>query len=228
MNQAYVTPDLFRFFRELSRNNSRDWFAKNKERYEAVVREPLLSLVSDFGPHLHRVHPRLVADPRPVGGSMFRIHRDVRFSKDKSPYKTHAGLRFPHEERKNVHAPGYYLHLEPGSVFMASGIWHPDPPTLQMVRDAIVAEPSAWKRAVGGKTFRERCTLGGESLKKPPKGYDPDHPLIDDLKRKDFIAYVPLTEREACSPDLIRRLTRASLVMKPMMGFLTRAVGASW
>jgi uncharacterized protein (TIGR02453 family) len=228
MKKAHITPELFRFFRQLGRNNNRDWFAKNKARYESVVREPLLQLVSDFGPHLRRVHPRLVADPRPVGGSLFRIHRDVRFSKDKSPYKSHAGLRFPHEEGKNVHTPGYYLHLEPGSVFMASGIWHPDPPTLRMVRDTIVAEPAAWKRAVGGRSFRASCTLGGDSLQKPPKGYDPDHPLIEDLKRKDFIAYVSLTEREACSSDLIGRLTRACLAMKPMMGFLTRAVGATW
>ena len=226
--RSYVTRELFQFFRDLEKHNHRDWFQKNKPRYERTVRDPLLELVSEVGPHLEKISPHLVADPRPVGGALFRIHRDVRFSKDKTPYKTHAGLRFPHEDGKNVHAPGYYLHLEPGSVFVGSGIWHPDPPTLARVRDAIVADPKAWKRAISGKAFRASCRLGGDSLKRPPKGYDPDHPLIEDLKRKDFIAYAELSEAEACRPDFVNRFTGACRTMKPLVGFLSRAVGIAW
>jgi uncharacterized protein (TIGR02453 family) len=218
---------LVRFFRYLSNNNDRDWFLKNKVRYERHVKEPLLQFVSDFGPHLRRINPHLVADPRPVGGSLFRIHRDVRFSSDKSPYKTHAGVRFPHEESKNVHAPGYYLHLAPGEVFAAAGIWHPDPVTLKKVRDAIVLDSSGWKRATS-QTVRGKCTLGGDSLKKIPRGYEPEHPFAEDLKRKDFIAYIPFTEADACAGDFLKRFGNACGSMKALLGFLSRAVGASW
>jgi uncharacterized protein (TIGR02453 family) len=223
-----IPKEVFRFYRELAKNNDREWFHRNKSRYEKQVRDPLLQFVSDFGPHLYRINPHLVADPRPVGGSLFRIHRDVRFSKDKSPYKSHAGLRFPHEDAKTVHAPGYYLHLEPGSVFAGAGIWHPDPVTLGRVRDAIVADPRGWKRAISAKRFRERCGLGGESLKTPPKGYDPDHALIEDLKRKDFVAYATFTEDQAGSRDFLKRFADACSAMKPFMAFVTRVVGALW
>jgi uncharacterized protein (TIGR02453 family) len=224
---SHIRKDLFRFFRDLSKNNDREWFLKNKPRYERDVKEPLLQFISDFGPHLRRINRHLVADPRPVGGSLFRIHRDVRFSSDKSPYKTHAGVRFPHEESKNVHAPGYYLHLAPGEVFAAAGIWHPDPVTLKKVRDAIVLDSPGFKRAIS-QTLRGKCTLGGDSLKKVPRGYDPDHPLAEDLKRKDFIAYVPFSEAEACAGDFLKRFGGACGAMKPLLGFLSRAVGASW
>ena len=225
---VHITPALFRFFRELRRNNNRDWFQKNKARYDDVVRNPLLALVSDFAPRLHKLSSHLVADPRPNGGSLFRIYRDVRFSKDKTPYKTAAGVRFPHEERKNVHAPGYYLHIEPGSVFAAAGIWHPEPETLRQVRDKIVADPKGYKRSISGNAFNTQCELGGESLKRPPKGYDADHPLIDELKRKDFIAYLPFTEKQACSKDFPKRLAAAFRLMGPFTAYLTRAVGAPW
>ncbi len=224
---SHIQKELFQFFRELAKNNDREWFLKNKGRYERHVKEPLLQFISDFSPHLARISPHLVADPRPVGGSLFRIHRDVRFSKDKSPYKTHAGVRFPHEETKNVHAPGYYLHLEPGSVFAGAGIWHPEPATLKKVRDAIVADPSGWKRSVS-QALRGKCELGGDSLKKVPRGYDPAHPLASDLKRKDFIVFIPFEEKEACAPDFLRRFASACAAMKPVLGFLSRAVGVSW
>lgn len=223
-----VTPELFTFFRQLKRNNRREWFVKHKRRYEERVRSPLQELVSGLGPELARINPHFVADSRPSGGSLFRIYRDVRFSKDKSPYKTSAGLRFPHEDRRNVHAPGYYIHLEPGSVFAGGGIWHPEPRALRQVRDAIVDDPRAWKRALGGKAFRAKCALGGDVLTRAPKGYDPDHPLIDDLKRKDFIAYVPFTEEQAVSSSFQRQVVEAFRAMKPFMAFLTRAVGAPW
>jgi uncharacterized protein (TIGR02453 family) len=222
-----IRKELFEFFRELAENNDRDWFQKHKVRYERDVKEPLLQLISDFEPRLKRISPRLLADPRPVGGSLFRIYRDVRFSKDKSPYKTHAGVRFPHEETKNVHAPGYYLHLEPGEVFAAAGIWHPDPMTLGKVRDALVSDPTGWKRAVA-QARKGKCLLGGDSLQKMPRGYDPEHPLAEDLKRKDFVAYSSFTEKEACGKNFLERFGTAFAGMKPVLGFLSRAVGASW
>jgi uncharacterized protein (TIGR02453 family) len=227
-NTTHITPELFRFFRQLKRNNNREWFLKNKSRYEDVVRYPLLELVSDFAPRLHAISPYLVADPRPSGGSLFRIYRDVRFSKDKTPYKTAAGIRFPHESANDVHAPGYYLHLEPGDVFAGAGIWRPESATLRKVRDAIVSDPKGYKRSISGRAFKARCELGGESLKRSPKGYDPDHPLIDELKRKDFIAFVPFTEKQACAKDFTAKLAAAFRAMAPFNAYLTRALGAPW
>lgn len=222
-----IPKELFDFYRELAKNNDRDWFLKNKSRYERDVKEPLLQFISDFGPRLRRINPHLVADPRPNGSSLFRIHRDVRFARDKSPYKTHAGVRFPHEESKNVHAPGYYLHLEPGSVFAASGIWHPDAATLKKVRDAMLSSASGWKRAVSA-TVKGKCSLGGDSLKKVPRGYDANHPLAEDLKRKDYIAYVPMSESEVCRTDFLDRFASVCAGMRPLLGFLSRSLGAAW
>lgn len=225
---THITPALFRFFRQLEKNNNRSWFEKNKPRYVETVRDPLLAFVSDFEPALHKLSPRLVADPRPVGGSLFRIYRDVRFSKDKTPYKTVAGIRFPHEDCKDVHAPGLYVHLAPGEVFAGAGIWHPESSTLRQIRDAIVSDPKGYKRSISGKAFQSTCTLGGESLKRPPKGYDPEHPLISHLMRKDFIASTSFTEKQACASDFPKKLAAAFRAMAPFNGYLTRAVGAKW
>jgi len=228
MGDGSVSEELFKFFKALKRNNNREWFQKNKSRYEEQVRDPLLELVSDFAPELHKLSPHLVADPRPVGGSLFRIYRDVRFSKDKTPYKTGAGIRFPHENSKTVEAPGFYLHLEPGGVFAAGGIWHPQNDTLRKIRERITADSKGYQKAISGKAFKAACKLEGESLKKPPRGFDPEHPLIDELKRKDFIAVLSLTEADACEPGFKKKLAKQFRLMVPYMSYLTRAVGGAW
>src|SRR4051794_18703539 len=132
------SPALFAFLSELADHNDRAWFAAHKSRYVAEVQEPALAFVEDVGMRLpEEVSRHMVADPRPSGGSLFRIHRDVRFSKDKSPYKTHVGIQFRHERTRDAHAPGFYLHLEPGSVFLACGTWRPERDTLHAIRSAI-------------------------------------------------------------------------------------------
>ncbi len=228
MAQTYITPELFTFFRELKQNNNREWFEAHKSRYEKQVREPLLRFISDFGLRLAEISPHYVADARKSGGSLFRINRDIRFSKDKLPYKTHAGVQFRHESGKDAHAPGFYLHLEPDGVFVGVGLWQPDAPALSKIRDAIVAHPERWQRASMAEAFRAVFSPGGESLKNPPKGYDPGHPLVEDLKRKDFIASTSFTEAETCAPDFIDRYTRVCRLAAPYIGFLTTALGLSW
>lgn len=213
------TPDLFAFLRDLAGNNDRDWFKANRSRYDEAVLEPALRFVSDFQPHLHGISPHFVADPRPVGGSLFRIHRDVRFAKDKSPYKTHTGIQFRHEAGRDVHAPGFYVHLGPGEVFVAAGIWHPDSQALGKIRDAMVASPKRWEQARG------HLRLGGDSLKRAPAGYDAGHPLIDDLKRKDFIAVIPFEERDATSPRFLADVAGACAAAAPLVSFLCDATG---
>jgi len=223
-----ITPELFTFFRELKANNTREWFEVNKQRYEKCVREPLLGFIGNFGLRLAEISPHYVADARKTGGSLFRINRDIRFSKDKSPYKTAAGVHFRHEVGKDAHAPGFYLHLEPDGVFAGVGIWQPDAPTLAKIRDAIVAQPERWQRASRDETFLATFTIGGESLKNPPKGYAPEHPFVEDLRRKDFIASVTFSEADACEPDFIDRYTGICRQAAPYIGFLTTALGLSW
>lgn len=228
MSINHITQELFEFFRELKRNNRREWFLANKDRYENRVREPLQRFVSEFERPLREISSHFRADPRPVGGSLFRIYRDVRFSPDKSPYKTHAGIQFRHEQGRDVHAPGFYLHLEPENVFAAVGIWHPDSKTLHQIRGAIVTETKDWLKAKFDKDFSDLYELGGESLKRAPQGYEPDHPQIEDLKRKDYIAHIVFSEREACSPDFLDRYAELSRRAGPFMRFLTVALGLAW
>ncbi|MCZ6627038.1 MAG: DUF2461 domain-containing protein [SAR324 cluster bacterium] len=226
--KAHFSPALFKFFRELRKNNERGWFQAHKQRYESEVRDPLLRFISDFAPLLEKISPNFLADPRPVGGSMFRIYRDTRFRKDKSPYKTAAGIQFRHESGKDVHAPGFYLHLGPGEVFAGTGLWKPDSPTAGKIRDAIVAKPAAWRRASSHDTLRGICNLEGETLKRPPRGYDPQHPLIEDLKRKDFLAMTRFSEKEACGGDFLQRFAEVCRTAAPFTRFLTTAVGLPW
>jgi uncharacterized protein (TIGR02453 family) len=160
-----------------------------------------------------------VADARPMRGSLFRIYRDTRFSLDKTPYKVHIGIQFLHESGKDAHAPVFYLHLEPDGCFAAAGVWHPDSRALTKIRTAIAAQPEQWEKAT------RKLELEGESLTRPPKGFDRNHPFIEDLKRKDFVASVALTEEQVCSPTLMRDFTAACRTMKPLVEFATKALG---
>jgi len=218
---GYFTKDTFRFLRELARNNRRDWFDANRSRYDEHVRDPALRFIEAFAPYLAALSPHFHAGPR----SLFRIHKDTRFSKDKSPYKTHTGIQFRHDQARDVHAPGYYFHVEPRSVFVALGLWHPDGPSLRKIRERIVEEPAAWKKASWSAQFTRVFTLEGERLSRPPRGFDPEHPLAEDLKWKDFIAYRDLDEASATSPDLPRELSKLCAAGAEYMSFLCKAVG---
>ena len=163
-----------------------------------------------------------------MGGSLFRIYRDTRFGKDKTPYKTNAGVHFRHVAGKDVHAPGFYLHLQPGSVWAGVGIWRPDGTAVTAIRDAISEKPDLWKKAISGKAFRADFDLGGDSLKRPPRGYDPEHPLIEDLKRKDFIASTELTQADACDPKFMARFAALCRKTGPFQRFLCDALGVPY
>jgi uncharacterized protein (TIGR02453 family) len=226
--QAHFGPEHFRFLTELKRNNRRDWFEANKQRYEDQVREPARRFIVDIAPALRRLSPHFLADPRPIGGSLFRIYRDVRFSKDKSPYKTHTGIHFRHSAGKDVHAPGFYLHLEPDNVFVAIGIWHPDGTALARIREAIVTDPAGWKRILDAKRFREHYELGGDMLRRPPRGYDPEHPLIEDLMRKDFVAIAALRESDVVVPGFPKRFSEICRAGGPFMRHLCNAIGVEF
>lgn len=223
-----IPPELFKFLGRLKRNNNREWFQKHKSEYEAVVRDPLLDFIRQIAPRLEAISPYFVADDRANGGSLFRIYRDTRFSKDKSPYKTWAAVQFRHEKGRDVHAPGFYLHMQPGSVYVGCGLWHPESKTLKAVRDAIVDKPADWKRVKANKTLNKYFEFGGDSLKKPPRGYDPEHPLIDDLKRKDHVISSQMSEQDVVAPNFTTVYASRLRAAAPYMKFLTGAVGLKW
>jgi uncharacterized protein (TIGR02453 family) len=220
---AHVSRDVFVFLAELRRHNNREWFNENKDRYLTEVRDPMMALVGALAPGLARISPHISVDPRPNGGSLMRIYRDTRFSRDKTPYKTNVGIHFGLEAARDFEAPGYYLHLEPGWVFMGAGLWHPGADALRAIREAIVRDPRGWKQA-------RRVGLSHEevSLKRPPRGFDPEHPLIEDLKRLSFTTGVEFSERQACAPDFPARYVAACRRATPLMRFLATALGLAF
>jgi uncharacterized protein (TIGR02453 family) len=219
---SYFTPRFFKFLRDLKTHNARPWFESNRARYEADVKEPMLRFINDLGPGLRRISPHLVADPRPVGGSMFRIHRDIRFSRDKSPYKTGVGAHFQHAAAKHVHAPGFYLHIEPGRSSGGGGLWRPDAKPLKAVRDRIATRPGEWKSA------RARLDIEGETLKRVPAGYDAAHPFAEDLKLKDFTTGTEFSDSEVCAQNFMSRYLEVARAAAPLMQFLTKALQLPW
>lgn len=228
MPRRHFAPAAFAFLRELAANNNREWFRANKSRYESEVRDPALRFVSDFAPRLKQISPRFRADPRANGGSLFRIYRDVRFSKDKRPYKTHTGIQFRHEAGKDAHAPGFYLHLEPNRCFAACGMWRPAGPALRQLREALVDDPEGWRRAAQDKHFRRNFTLSGDSLVRAPRGFDPTHPLLEDLKRKDFIGVARLAEGAVTADGFLDEFYALCRAAAPFQRWLCGAVGATF
>ena len=198
------SPELFKFFEQLRKNNNRDWFAENKTRFEDEVLFPAMEFVKAMEKPLHKVSPHFLAVAKRSGGSIMRIYRDTRFSKDKTPYKTNLGIHFRHEAGKDVHAPSYYFHVDNKHIFVGAGIWHPDNPTLKQIRALIDDDPQRWKRVTNNKKYREQFEQVGDSLKRPPKGYDESHPLIVDLKRKDHIGLTKLKRKDLYSDQLVQ------------------------
>lgn len=218
---GYFSKEAFRFLSDLKAHNDREWFKRNKDRYEEHVREPCLEFIVDAGPRLAKISSHIRADPRPVGGSLFRIHRDIRFSRDKSPYKTHAGLTF-HGSAKGTPGPGYYLHIEPGGCFLVGGIYIPDPKTLRMIRETIAGRPSEWKRVRGS------VSSTSERLVRAPQGFDSAHPLIEDIKLKSFMGGPRFTDAAVCRSDFMQRFIEGCKSVAPLMRFLASSVGAPW
>jgi uncharacterized protein (TIGR02453 family) len=224
VSRPYFTKRTFAFLRALARNNNREWFKAHQTGYERDVRDPFLALIADLQAPLTKISPHLRADPRKTGGSLFRLYRDTRFANDKTPYKTWAGARFFHERRREIESPSFYLHIQPGDCFVGGGIWHPEPVTLKRIRDFLVDNPTTWKRATQGKTFRQRFEFWGEALSRPPRGYDPQHALIEDLKRKNLAAGEAFSDALACSSELLPSVVGTFKQLAPMIDYLCAAL----
>ena len=216
---------FFEFFEDLKHNNERPWFQENKERYLEVVVTPLQGFIQAMAPALDMISPHIRADPRRNGGSLFRIYRDTRFSKDKTPYKTHAGVQFRHAQAKDAHAPGFYFHVSSTELFLAAGVWHPASEPLAAIRQAIHEQPKQWIEARDHEPFNKRFHLAGESLKRPPRGFSADHELLTDLKRKDFICVMEMAPPDLFRRDLVEMVSRSFAICTPFMAFLCKALG---
>ena len=218
------TPQTFEFLAQLQNNNERDWFNDHKADYEQKVREPALAFITEIAPLLTQISPRFVASAKKMGGSLMRIYRDTRFGKDKTPYKTNIGIQFRHFMGKDVHAPGFYLHIANDECFVGAGIWRPDGPSLNKIRSFIDENPKAWVKARDHAPFIEHFALAGDSLKRPPRGYVADHPLIDDLKRKDFIAIANLDKSQVLDENFVQLCADHFEQSDPYMYYLCSAL----
>ena len=216
--------NTLRYLATLKRNNNREWFQANRDRYEAEFLDPALTFIEAMENPLQKISPCLQAVPKKTGGSLMRIYRDTRFGKDKTPYKTNIGIQFRHITGRDVHAPGCYVHIEPENVFLGVGVWHPESKSLTKIRRSIDADPAGWKRASRGKALCKRFSLAGESLKRPPSGYAADHPLIDDLKRKDFIGVAEVATDTIFERNFMDECLDTFRTARPFMRFLCQAL----
>jgi len=217
-------PTIFQFLEELADHNNRPWFQENKWRYEREVLEPCLAFIRAFQPRLKKISAYFVASDRRPGGSLMRVYRDTRFSKDDRPYKTNVGIQFRHEFGRDVHAPGFYVHIAPDECLLAVGVWRADRASLGQIRQAIVDRPDRWRRATRGGKFRRYFALDGDSLKRPPRGFPVDHPLIEDLKRTDFVGLCELSERDVLDARFLDSAATSFAVSRPFMRFLCEAL----
>jgi uncharacterized protein (TIGR02453 family) len=213
------------FLKELTANNNREWFQANKSRYETDVLDVALHFIQSMQDPLAKIAPHFTAVPTRIGGSLMRVYRDTRFSKNKLPYKTNIGIQFRHERARDVHSPGYYVHIAADEVFIGAGMWRPDTEPLRQIRERIAARPGEWQRATHAAAFKKHFSLSGEALQRPPRGFDKEHPCIDDIRRKSFIAVRNLSPEACMSPEFQRDVETTFKQATPFMEFLCAAVG---
>ncbi len=217
-------PTAINFLKELSDNNNRKWFNQNKQSYEDDVLNSAFDFISAISEPLAHISPHFTAIPKRIGGSLMRIYRDTRFAKDKTPYKTNIGIQFRHLLAKDVHSPGYYLHIEPNEIFIGVGTWHPPSDALFKIREHIVRNPKKWLTVCNNREFRKKYELAGEKLKTAPRGFPKDHELINDLRWKDFIAVRNLDQSDIQNENIIDICSGLFRTATPYMKFLCDAL----
>jgi uncharacterized protein (TIGR02453 family) len=211
-------PEGLSFLRQLKRNNNRDWFQANKETYERAVKAPMAELVFAIGEAFRRFAPEMVADPRV---SIYRIYRDTRFSKDKTPYKTHVAAVFPVRGLPKHSGPGLYFHIAPEEVLIGGGIYMPEPELVRAVRQHIAEHPKQFLAIVEAKSFRKSFgELEGERLQSMPKGFPPDHPAAKYLRYKQFLFGEEHAPSLAATPRLLPAILGCFEKGMPLIRFL--------
>ncbi len=224
------TPASLAFLRGLARHNNKPWFEAQRESYEQDVRDPMRALIEEMDVRLARFAPEITGDPK---RSMFRINRDIRFSKDKSPYKTHAACWFRHQGASHKvggeadeGSAGLYFHLQPRKSFVGAGIWMPPRPALNKIRDAIAEDAKGFARVVEDpRSGRFGGLDDGAMLKRMPRGFAEDHPAAKWLRYQSFTIGRLLTDKQVLGPGLVTVLVGDFTLMMPLVRWLNRALG---
>lgn len=211
------------FFKKLKRNNHREWFEKHKQEYEEHVKLPMQCLVASLQPHFARFAPEYELNPK---RAIFRIYRDVRFSKDKTPYKTHVAAHFVLRGKpKGLLGSGYYLAIEPGESFVGAGIYMPDGEQLKRIRKAIAGQASKFLGVINDKKFKKRFgTIEGDKLKRIPQGYEENHPMAEWLKLKQFFVGVSWPDTKSLRSTFVEDLVAVCEDATPLVRFLNKAI----
>ncbi|MBK8710784.1 MAG: DUF2461 domain-containing protein [Niastella sp.] len=219
-----IDPNTLKFLTILQKNNNKPWFDEHKQRYLEAKENfvnfvaELLESMCDFDKSLLHLEPK---------NCCFRINRDVRFSKNKMPYKNNMAA-YINETGKKGEGPGYYFHMQPGKSFLAAGIWMPNPENLARIRQEIDYNYLQFKKIINNNTFKNEFPGGlsaEDKLKRPPKGYEESNPAIDVLKNKSFIVTHTLSDKEILNPSLTGNLSKSFKLAFPFIRFLKTAIG---
>jgi uncharacterized protein (TIGR02453 family) len=220
-----LQPSTLKFLKDLKKNNNKPWFDANRKRYEEAKMDFenfIQQVIDSFGKKDKSISSLKAKD------CLFRINRDVRFSKDKSPYKTNFGASINKEGRKAFSSAGYYFHLEPGQCFVGGGIYQPEPDALKKVRQEIDYNFRDFKKIIGSKKFK---TVYGDldksaefTLSRVPKGYEPDNPAAEYLKLKSYIAFFQIKDNELVSRNLVKKTAEAFAVLQPLLDFINESL----
>ncbi|MFC1481278.1 DUF2461 domain-containing protein [Candidatus Neomarinimicrobiota bacterium] len=223
------TVEIFDFLRDLKANNNKVWFEANKDRYHQYGRDEMVKALIELQADLSTFAPQIEIIPKTVGGSLHRIYRDLRFSKDKTPYKTHLLAHLRHRQREKSRGLGFYLHIEPEGSIVAGGIWHLEPKDALLVRKKIVDHPDRWEAATRSPGFlRLYGSVNGEQLQRVPKEFDDDHKFAADLKRKAFGGMAYLTDDQILGPDCIPLVVDYFKTATPIMHFMADVFDLPW
>lgn len=222
---SYFSDKTFRFLRALARHNEREWFHAHKIDYETFLRAPYQRLLTDLQPVLASISPHFRADTRTVGGSLFRIQRDTRYAHDKSPYKIWQGAKLFHERARQVEAPSFHIHVQPGRCFVGAGLWHPATATQRKVRQFIFDNPGGWQRAAHDPAFRERYSLeASDMLVRVPAGFPVDFAHADDLRHRNFVMTRALDDADVLGANLLSILGQDLAALSAFMDYLCAAL----
>ena len=207
-----LSSDIFSFFKKLEKNNNREWFEQHKPEFKALE-----TTVKQFGEALK---DQLNQHDSIDRFKLFRVYRDVRFSKDKTPYKTHFGLTW--HRTKPEYRGGYYLHLKPNDIFLACGFWDPNPADLKRIRQEIDMDADEYRDIINEPNFKRIWgDLQGDAVKTAPKGYAKDHPNIDLLRHKQHIFMVRYTQEDVAAADFLDRLDTALQAVRPFVDYMS-------
>lgn len=213
-----------KFLKDLKKNNNKPWFDKNRAQYEAAKTD-----FADFIQQVINKHSKSDPSIKSITAKdcLFRINRDVRFSKDKSPYKTNMGAYINRGGKKSLFA-GYYFHFEPGAAFTGGGLWMPMPPELKKVRQEIDYNFDTFRKIASNKKFKTIYNdLSRDKeyvLSRVPKGYEADNPAAEYLKLKSFVALTPLTDSDLTSKDLVKKTVAAFGALQPLIHFINNSI----